>query len=95
MADCIIHEFKCQVASKKSQVLASHQALQDQLRSKLGPLAGPNPDRSGPNLGVETGAGRPQRIWRTFRKLTERLDNMRKRLNRVRMLKRAGGNTHK
>eukprot|EP00959_Pyramimonas_sp_CCMP1952_P086247 1803933-Pyramimonas_sp.AAC.1 len=51
MADCIIHELKCHIASKKSQVLASHQALQDQLRTKLGPLAGPNPDRSGPNLG--------------------------------------------
>eukprot|EP00959_Pyramimonas_sp_CCMP1952_P306989 6425199-Pyramimonas_sp.AAC.1 len=59
MLDCIIHEFKCQIASKTSQVLASHQALQDQLRTKLGPLAGPNSDRSGPNLGVETGAGRP------------------------------------
>eukprot|EP00959_Pyramimonas_sp_CCMP1952_P009416 196355-Pyramimonas_sp.AAC.1 len=70
------------MVSKKTQVPASHQALQDQLRTKMGPLAGPNPDRSGSNLGEETGAGRPQRRWATFYKLSERLGKMRKRPNK-------------
>eukprot|EP00959_Pyramimonas_sp_CCMP1952_P009417 196356-Pyramimonas_sp.AAC.1 len=66
------------MVSKKTQVPASHQALQDQLRSKKGPLAGPNPDRSGSNLGQEAGAGRPQRSRAKIRKPSGRLGKMRK-----------------
>eukprot|EP00959_Pyramimonas_sp_CCMP1952_P020891 440583-Pyramimonas_sp.AAC.1 len=92
LARCIKHELKRQIATKKSQVLASSQDLQNKLRKTPGTLAGPSTDISGPNLGMESGAGRPQRRRRKGRKLMERINKIKKRMARIKMIKHDGGN---